>query len=456
MPDPLKRVLVQQLKIPNPKYLDAAKNGYSTYGIPEFITNFSVLPDGSFQVPRGYLQKLLGTATGMGVKYDIVDKRSRFDMLDLDSSHIQLRPYQARALKDLVMNGQEGLLVSPAGSGKTVMGLSLIPMFGQPTLWLTHTTPLFEQALARAETFLPYLKGDDIGTIGAGNDWKVGNVLTVGMVQTLVRRPEETYTLMNKFGMVILDEAHHAPATTFTQVLGTLNPFFLYGLTATHIRRDGLHNLMFQVLGEVLSTVTIDEVRKHEGIHVPKVICRYIDEVPIQAVSFGQILSELVDHPGRNILITNDIVSEAERGNICVVITDRRRHAEILYEFIKARWNNTTIATGNYNKKQQKEAISKLEAGEATVLVTTASLLGEGFDHAPINRGFLCLPFRNAAKTEQILGRIQRTAEGKEDAIVYDYVDNHSLLQHQFRNRGSLGCRYDVYQKLGCVVEEVR
>lgn len=453
-PDVLKTYLIKDLQVPNPKFETAQKNGYSTYGIPPYIRSFSILPDDSLNIPTGYRVKLLELLEGLDIKANIKDVR-HYTLPDfsIDSSAIKLRDYQAKAITSLVTSGTEGLLVAPAGSGKTVMGISLVPMLGQTTLWLTHTRPLLEQALERLNSFLPGLPEDAVGVIGNGK-WSIGKLFTVAMVQTLVRRPEETHKLKGKFGLVILDEAHHSPATTFTNVLTMLDPHYMYGLTATHIRRDGLHELMYRVLGPVLYEVPLRDVKRHGGIIVPQVWIRRTN-ITCYSDNFQNILGDFITNPKRNNIIVADVLAEANRDNICAVMTERTKHADILYSMISSKWAKTGIATGAYSDKHNSAELERLRAGEITVLVTTSALLGEGFDHAPINRGFICLPFRNMVKTEQIIGRIQRTAKGKDDAVIYDYVDSHSLCQHQFRNSGSSGCRYDIYTKLGCSIREL-
>ena len=454
VPDNLKDMLVERLKLPNPKYQEALKHGYWTGNIPKYIVNFTVLPDESILIPRGMYRPLLGLCDSLGIKTEIEDQRTLFKQnYDIDSSAIKLRPYQSEAIHNLITRGDEGLLVSKAGSGKTVMGLCLVPLLGQPTLWLTHTTPLINQVLDRIGGFLPSLKEDDIGYIGSSKKWKIGNVITVAMIQTLVRRPEELATLSNKFGLVILDEAHHAPATTFTYVLNEFSSKYMYGLTATPTRRDGLEDLMFQTIGEVNAFVTMDEIVDYGGIIVPTVIKKDVKSPQIITTdNFSKIIKALVYDNHRNNLIVKDVVGEAEKGHICIVVTERKVHAEMLHEMIRQKWPRTAIATGNYTKKYVEEQIGKLSSKEVTVLIATSALLGEGFDFAPLDRCFLGLPFRNEAKIEQIIGRIQRPAPGKTDAVLYDYVDNHGLLQHQFYNTGSKGCRYDVYSSLGANV----
>ncbi len=182
----------------------------------------------------------------LSIDVTVKDTRKYFEHTEVDSSKIIYRPYQARAVTKLVSKSPEGVLVAPAGSGKTVMGLSIIPLVGQPTLWLTHTGPLADQAIERAEAFLPNI--GKIGMIGR-QKWDKGDILTVAMVQTLVRNPDKLLKMRDDYGLVILDEAHHCPAATFMDVVSQLNSYYMYGLTATPYRRDKLEMLMFQYLG---------------------------------------------------------------------------------------------------------------------------------------------------------------------------------------------------------------
>jgi len=453
-PSNLKDRLINDLRFPNPKYEEAVLAGRSVYRIPPVIHNFEILPDDSLCIPRGYRANLYSIMKDFGVAADIItDNRMRFDPIcDMNSSMIQYRPYQYKAVMDLVKS-EEGVLVAPAGSGKTVIGLSLVPLFGQPTLWLTHTGPLADQAIKRIKSFLPSLSKDDVGYIGRSK-WKMGNVVTVAMVQTFARRLEALYKIRDAFGLVILDEAHHCPATTFFKVIGCFNPYYLYGLTATPYRRDKLENLMFQTLGDTVATITVEELDRSDSIIIPKV--KYKSFYHNKAIHESQPSKILKDHivfnDRRNHIIVGDVLIEAAAGNYCIVLSDRKVHCEILHSLILIGWKKTGIATGNLTKKENSEQIEKLIKGETTVLVCTNQLLGEGFDFAPLNRAFIASPFRFEGKCEQVIGRIQRVAPGKTDAIVYDYVDaDIGVLQNQFYGKGS--CRYKAYERLGALIE---
>jgi superfamily II DNA or RNA helicase len=410
-----------------------------------------MLPDDSLLVPRGMRRRIITSAEEMKIDFKVKDLRTRFDHIHIDSSLINYRPYQFPAVLNLTGMCDEGVLVAPAGSGKTVMGLSLIPLLGQPALWLTHTNPLAQQAEDRANFFLPNI--GEIGRIGGGK-WDIGEVLTIGMIQTLVRNEERAIKDMNRFGLVILDEAHHCPASTFLKVVGHFNPWYLYGLTATPYRRDKLEQLMFQALGETMSKISMEEVEKYGGIMVPTVRYRTVHSPTVDGNNIQHIITKhIVNNKKRNLMIVGDVLAEAAAGNYCIVIADRKAHCEILFELIQAGWDKTGIATGNYSKKYVQEQVERYNNNNITVLVATYSLLGEGFDVPFLNRAFITSPFRAEAKAEQLIGRIQRTHSDKKDAIVYDYVDvDIGVVKNQFYNKSGT-CRYRTYEKLGVNVE---
>jgi len=452
-PDILKQLLVEKLRIVNPKYVEAEASGRSLWGIDQFITNFIMLTDESMYIPRGLRMWILNQCAEMDIDFTLHDNRTKFDHRNINSTKIIYRPYQMPAIIELVSTADEGILVAPAGSGKTVMGLSLIPLLGQPTLWLTHTGPLATQARERAKSFLPNI--GKIGLIGKGK-WEKGEILTIAMIQTLFKNPEKLIKMRNDFGLVIQDEGHHVAARTFLEVICQLNPWFLYGLTATPYRRDKLEMLMFQTIGMDKTIIPIKEVEKYGGIIVPVVKCKTFRADTVNGNKIQDILkNNIVNNTRRNNMIVNDVLDEARSNHFCIVISDRREHCEMLYKQISKRWKKTGIATGKYSKKYIKEQVTAFNDGNITVLVATFALLGEGFDVPFLDRAFISMPFRAEAKAEQLVGRIQRAFPGKKDAIVYDYVDvGIGVLENQFRNNRR-DCRYRVYKRLGIPVEMI-
>ena len=450
-PDVLKHLLMEKLKIANPKFTDAQASGRSIWGINQYIINFMILPDESMLVPRGIRSFIISKCKELGIEYTLIDKRTKFDHIEMDSSRIKYRPYQFDAVLNMISDAPEGILVAPAGSGKTIMGLSVIPLLGQPTLWLTHTGPLADQVVERASSFLPDI--GQVGSIGAGK-WDIGNILTIGMIQTLVRNAEDLIKLRNTFGLVILDEAHHCPARTFLDVISHLNPYYVYGLTATPYRRDGLEQLMFQTIGLTTTIIPIKKVEKYGGIIMPVVWERSIRSATVEGNDIQDIITKhIIGNQKRTNIIVEDVLRDSKNGHFGIVVSDRREHCEILYKQISDKWPKTGIATGKYSKKYVREQVAAFNDGRITTLVATFALLGEGFDVPFLDRAYICMPFRAEAKVEQLIGRVQRQFPGKKDAMVYDYVDvDIGVVKNQYFNK-SKTCRHRAYMRLGVTVE---
>lgn len=454
IPDILKELLIQKLCIPNPKFLEAQNAGRSIYRINQWITNFIILPDESMLIPRGLRPWIMDQCQKLNIDVEVTDKRTRFEPVTLDSSNIKYRPYQFDAMVKLTAGAPEGILIAPPGSGKTVMGLSLILLTGQPTLWLTHTGPLAEQAISRAQKFLP--DTGNIGLIGR-NKWKQGDILTIALVQTLIRNLEKLNEMRNNFGLVISDECHHVPSRTFSEVICSLNPYYLYGLTATPYRRDKLEQLIFQSISTTTVEISTKEVEKYGGILLPEVKYK---EIRSQKIVHNDIIliidKHIVNNDKRNNIIVNDVVKEAKMGHFGIVIADRRDHCEILYKKISKFWPKTGIATGKYSKKYIQKQVDSFENGKITILVATFSLLGEGFDVPFLDRAFVASPFRARVKTEQLIGRIQRYHHAKKDAVVYDYVDiDIGVLKNQFFSKSN-SSRYNTYKGLGLNIKQIQ
>jgi superfamily II DNA or RNA helicase len=434
----LRAWFIDHLTYPNPEYQDAVRHGRSTYNIPPLILMYEDAINGVV-VPRGFLYEIEEALINTGRIREVFDERVIRKPFTVVSS-IELWPLQAEAKQGLVSR-PNGMLIAPAASGKTVMGLDLFTTFGQKTLWLTHTDRLADQVVERIlgddkePPMLPDMTKKEIGRIGGGKA-TVGDRFTVGMIQTFARRPQLANKLSKEFGMVIVDEAHHVPAATFLRVVGYFYSYYLYGLTATPYRRDGLENIMYASMGGELARIDRKDVRDAGDIITPTLVKRVVPMPPIDGNDYHELLEYVMGVGHRLKMIVDDVVREAQAEHYCIVISTRKAYCEMLAEGIKEYWPKTGIATGDYTRKHNNEQVEKLENNEITVLVTTFELLGEGFDVKKLDRGFITLPFRERSRVEQAVGRIQRSCDGKDNALLFDYVDeNIGLFDSQFSSR---------------------
>jgi superfamily II DNA or RNA helicase len=437
----LLKPLLSELIIDNPNYIEAVKFGRSTYKIDKKIVNFYVKND-IIYLPRGFIDRLIIFLNENSIIYTIENKKSIIQTNYIHS--ILPRQYQYIALENITKHS-EGILVAPAGSGKTVMGIAMAVMSSQKLLWITHTTQLADQFKERLLQFTD-IKIDDVGFIGSGK-WNIGDKVTIGLVQTL-SKSNKLIDIQNTFGIVIVDEMHHVPSITFTKVISNLNPYYLFGLTATPYRRDKLEKLMFQTIGPIRHIIDRQEVK--DKVITPSVKAIFLNN-NIVGQNYADIIKNITTDDYRNNIIVSDVIYEYNHNNICIIVTDRKNQADILFKKIQKFTNEVGIATGNYKKELQKETIVNLISKKIKILVCTTQLLGEGFDYPPLNRLFIGTPFKNKSKCEQIVGRIQRVSDGKIDGIIYDYIDKHPIFKNQFKNFNS-DCRSNVYKYLGCKI----
>ncbi len=464
----LKRYLEGLLTLTNPVWIEAKAFGRFTGNIPQYIRQYE-FEDHRMIVPRGLLEHLVND---LNLEWELTDERAAPEA-PWGEGNVLLRPDDQETAVQRLMSHDNGFLSAPAGSGKTVMGLEMCRRLGLRALWLVHQENLKKQAIEEAVEHLG-LEVEDIGILH-GRKWKIGECLTVGMIPTLQRR--DLGDVVDQFGTVVVDEAHHVPSKTFLEVVSQFNPQYLFGLTATAYRRDKLDVVMFNAIGPKVAEIEHVELFEEEHLMIPSIRVRHTGWDPENAITmeYNDFMEAMVTAPQRNQLIVRDIVEVANQpGTISIVLVERTKHAEVLTKLIKAEGIACDFVVGSVDvesdvpvqwhgrkkprkkkkmvpKKVRERIIAEFKNGEIQVLVATYDLLMEGFNYRPLNRLFLASPIKWKGNVVQALGRIQRPEEGKTDAITYDYVDEKvGMFARQFESR-----LFRVYEKMGMEVKHL-
>ncbi|MEK7118560.1 MAG: DEAD/DEAH box helicase family protein, partial [Patescibacteria group bacterium] len=254
VPPQLVSYVREQLNILNVERLVKERAGLPTYGLPKYIKTITVADD-SLHIPRGFVKNIQGWLAKKNIRYELVDKRPQHEPVEF-SQRISLRTYQHDAV-DAFSRIDNGVLVAPAASGKTLMGLALIAQKRQPAIILTHRRQIYEQWREQIESSFGIPKAK-IGQISSTKKQAILPV-TLAMVQTLCRM-KNWDGIEEKFGTVILDECHHVPARMFRDVLSKFNCRYLYGLTATPERKYNDGTLISVYIGPVIHTVSNADV----------------------------------------------------------------------------------------------------------------------------------------------------------------------------------------------------
>ncbi|HEC63670.1 MAG TPA: DEAD/DEAH box helicase [bacterium] len=409
----------------NPAWDEAIKFSRSTWGIKKYIRLYKE-KERYLEVPRGYLYDLISL---FGYPESVLDTTSYFPPVEIESK-IQLRPLQAPWV-DAMLKVPQGLGIAPSGCGKTVMLLEVIAKLGQPTLWLTHRERLLVQFVNRTKEFL-----GDVGHIGiiGGGEYSIGDVITVGMVDTLAER--DLSEIWNKFGLIVVDEGHRVPCDTMYKVITQFSARRLYIITATPYRQDGLEPIMFRAAGPAIATITREEAIEANLILPAKILVVNIDWPDnCKNLRYQTVMKKLAHVESRNDRIATDILIEAALGNVCIILTVQVKHGKMLKEKLAELGVEAEHVHAKTSEKKRNNAIDRFEEGEIQVLIATYNLLSEGFDNKFASRLFLAAPRKSKALVTQSIGRIERVAEGKTNSLVYDYVDTISSLTKQFYAR---------------------
>lgn len=423
--------LRDELNFANSEYIVKKKMGLSIYGIEKYF-KLAQSDNENVIIPRGFLDELISFLNENGIKFEISDNRIKLESANFTSS-LKLFDYQREAIEN-ILESENGILVAPPGSGKTMIGLELIARLQQPALIITHKKQIFDQWLERIEHFLNIPKRE-IGQFKSGK--KEPAKIAVGMIQTLNRMNIEE--ISDKFGVIIVDECHHMPAKLFRNVITKFNPFYLYGLTATPERKNNDTKLIYVYLGKTLHTIEKNFQKQNSNFDAPsrqKIIIRNSDlSIPFKIKTDNfQILSKIISFDSsRNDQIANDIKNETSKNLKCLVLTERKEHVGILSCYLKREFEIITL-TGDLTENQKKEKIKQIKSGDFQIIIATGQLIGEGTDFPGLDCLFLVYPFSFSGKLTQYIGRVQRNPH--KDSIIYDYRDPQiEFLEKLFKKR---------------------
>ncbi len=412
------------LSFPNPVYVRRVRLGIHPGAEPERVEAMVETPDGAVHVPRGAAARVADVLSRYGnlrPKYE--DQRSRGTAIPIvRSPEFTERDYQTRAVAELVKHTQ-GLVVLPCGCGKTMLGGGAIAALGVTTLVLVPTEDLADQWAGMVQEAL----GIRAGIVGGGKMQPDADVV-VAVIESadnlLAARPEWGA----RFGLVIVDEAHHAPATTYSRVLGKIPARFRLGLTATPEREDGLTRWVEWSFGPVLlerNTAEMIKLGYLQAATIEEIETGFrcdVSDLP-EKKQMAEMGRQLHEDMLRNILIADCVAKDARAGETCLVLCGTRKQAAELADYIEARSGmETRYATSKLGKKRRAAAIADLRSGELAVLVAT-SLADEGLDIARLSRLYLATPQKARGKTMQRLGRLLRKWPGKDPRLV-DFIDS--------------------------------
>lgn len=356
-----------------------------------------------------------------------------------------LRPYQQRAV-EWAKSGADGLIIAPAGSGKTLIASSILKHFSQfPTWtfgWLAPTRETCQQAINSL------------------------NAMGVDPSRVEVRCPHESVDFSKK-NLIIVDEAKHSPAATWLKIIQSCSGL-RFGFDATpwsddperneilrklfrdtqfEIRRDELAGVLAHAT-VYLSSASDFLIQQKIDDHIEKLFTdrkRYmrISQPELRAMCAWETITEIgiCQNKLRNnaaIMLAN--CSSATGPTLVLVprIT--------LGEMYASNIEGSVLVHSKMAKKTRQHVMDEFRKGHIRTMIAT-SLADEGLDLPNVETLIMVSGGRSAQKTIQRASRALRKAPGKEMAFIHDFKDNfHPLAQAHAKKR--IKC----YQELGCSI----
>ena len=422
-----------ELVVDNPEYLKKERMGFWIGNTPKKLLLYQLV-SGDLVLPYGTLMDIMHIEKNI----EIDARFSDVEKVDYDCN-VPLYDYQEKA-KDYMCKVGCGILQSPAGSGKTQIGISMIASLGKRALWLTTTKDLLLQSKKRAEQ---YMNKSLIGTITEGKV-NIGTGVTFATIQTMYKLDLTLYK--DVWDVVIVDECHSCSGsptkvTRFSKVLNSLSARHKYGLSATVHRADGLIKTTYTLLGKVRYIVPDSAVKDR----VMNVKIERVDtnvSIPRDALdtdgtaNYTKLITSLSTNTKRNKLITDKLIENSKHYNL--ILSDRLEQLYCLYKQLPFELQEMAVVIdGKKSKMAREQAIEDMRAGNKHFLFASYKLAKEGLDIPRLDRLHLATPQKDYAIIVQSVGRIARTFKAKEQPICFDYVDKFKMAENMYRVRRS-------------------
>jgi superfamily II DNA or RNA helicase len=341
--------------------------------------------------------------------------------------------FELRESQQNIYNEVEGscLINAPVSYGKTFLGLAIAKKFSMKTLVVVHTIALRDQWEKEIEKCF----GIKPGIIGSGR-FEIDRPIVVGNIQTVRKHVAK---LMMSFGTVIIDECHHAPANTFTEVLNKIKATNKVGLSGTLQRKDNRHVVLRDYFGFRIFQPPIENAMTPE-------VFRIKTDIPFSSnrnIPWAVRVNDLVKRADYKNLVADVAQTQAIKGHKVLVVADR---VQFLEDIAALCGDNAIVITG---KTDNRDELMQSIYEDKDILCGSISIFSEGISLSALSSIVLATPINNEPMLTQLIGRIIRLGEDKLSPEVIDLNLKGSTANNQ------AVARLGLYIKLGYKVYDI-
>ena len=345
-----------------------------------------------------------------------------------------LRPYQLEAvtrIQDELKENRSTLLVAATGTGKTQIFSEVVRRWNGRCLVLAHRDELIQQASRRLSQYtgrqVDVEQADAVAYV-RGKDTVVASVQTLSRAGRLNRFP------VDAFGLVVVDEAHHAPAETYRRILDHFSAAKVVGVTATPDRADRM--ALGQTFDSVAYVYDIEDAIRDGWLCPIRVTMVQLDTLDVAGVrttagdlNQGDLDAVMAIEENLHGVVTPTMELAEKRRTLVFTTSVHNAHrmAEI---FNRHRPECARAVDGGTPPDERRRIFSDHQEGRFQFLVNVG-IATEGYDDPAISCVVMGRPTKSRALYAQMAGRGTRIMPGKSDLLILDFVGNagrHALV----------------------------
>lgn len=387
----------------------------------------------AYSFPAGHLKTVLNVIKRVSghVELEFINRTSRPQQV-IPKPSFTLRKSQEDQTNNFIHYtpiGEQvllGIINAIPGFGKTISQLEIAYLLQLKTLVVTTNVgirDMWQQEVTKFFGFKP-------GIIGSGQ-FNLEPPIVIANIQTVHKH---AHALSREFGLLILDEVHHCPASTFDSILNKSFAQVKLGLSGTLLRKDGKHVLFKGWFGENII------IPPEENVLIPTVLRQYSNQKfqPSSEVGgWANQVTKLYQEPTYLMEIVQLATSLYFNGYVPLITSDRVEFSKMLHQMLEEATQRKWALIIS-EEKNREQILQQVAYGEYQGVISTTSIFSEGLSVNILSQLVLTSSSDNESLIRQLIGRVQRHQPDKLNPLVID-----------FALRGSTGFRHqETRQKI--------
>lgn len=346
---------------------------------------------------------------------------------------------ESSALLDL---GTSHIIRAPTGFGKTMVALEIARQLGRRFMVIVTKEDIKKQWIISAKKALG-LTIRDIGIIQGDKVSITGKQMVIAMIQSICKQERYEDRVFQGFGLIIVDEVHRMAADKFSQAAWNLPAKLRLGLSATVERKDGKDPVFLGHIGRVLVSTSVMTLIPR--VVVLKFTLRGMSNIPHSPGRLAILNRVLAGNSVRNKAIVRFVAWAHSKKRSTIIFSETLRHLEILHDYL------INVGIPNKDIGRYIGGMSNVERAKSKrkpVILATFRMASEATDIPWADTCVLCSPRSDVL---QIVGRVLREHEEKQEPLVLDILDGPSKVLAGYFNK-----RMRWYRKIGAKVRNSR